>query len=276
MSESVKYPKFSIVTVVYNGALEIEKTLKSCLEQDYAYKEYIVVDGVSTDKTLEIIDKYQNKISSIIIEPDQGIYDAMNKAIKVATGDWILFMNSGDSFYDLCVLSRIADALKDRKIEPDVIYGNTLYKYKNIFLKTMPMPLEKIEREMVFCHQSSLVRIDLIKSTLFDLRYKLAADYEMMLKFYTQNRKFIYLDIYISVFNQVDGTTLRNYVESAKEKFSVYKDYGSINNVFMLYKYILRMGLGLFVKRIIPAKLNDSIFLRKYKDRLVSLKEDSE
>lgn len=269
MEYAVKPLLFSIVTVAFNSEKDIEQTIQSCIGQDYPNKEYIVIDGASKDNTTEIIKKYKSSISYYVSEPDNGIYDAMNKALKVATGDWIIFMNCGDLFCDLNVLSRIVDVLIKNKDEPDVIYGNTLYRYKNTFLKTVPMPLDKIEREMVFCHQSCLVKVDLIKTQLFDLKYVHAADYCMMLNFYRLKKKFIYVDIYISVFNQIDGNSLRNYIKSTKERFSLHRDHGSINNAFILYKTLFRMTLGLIIKSVIPAKLNDFIFRRKYSSRIV-------
>lgn len=265
MSEFVKQISFSIITVVYNGAAEIEKTLLSCTGQTYSNMEYIVIDGASTDNTIEKINEYKDSIAKYLSEPDDGIYDAMNKAIDMVTGDWVLFMNCGDCFYDKNVLSTIASEINALETKSDLIYGNTIYYFKNASLKMKPMPLEKIEREMVFCHQSSLVRASLIKSFKFDLRYKLAADYDMMLKFYIQKRRFLYLDIYISIFNQMDGDTLSNYKQSTKERFSIHKDSGTLKNSFLMYKSIFRIQFGLFVKKILPAKLNDMIFLRKYK-----------
>jgi glycosyltransferase involved in cell wall biosynthesis len=265
VSESIKQISFSVVTVVYNGAEVIEETLLSCIGQDYSNMEYIVIDGASTDKTIEIINKYKDKISKLLSEPDHGIYDAMNKAIKMATGEWILFMNCGDRFCDRYVLSMIASEIKTLETYPDVIYGNTFFLFKDASLKMKPMSLDKIKREMVFCHQSSLVRTELIKSFDFDLRYRLAADYDMMLKFYIQKRSFQYVDIYISIFNQMDGDTLRNYKLSTKERFSAQKDSGTVKNSCLMYKSLLRIQLGLFVKKIIPAKLKGLIFSKKYK-----------
>lgn len=269
MEYAVKPLLFSIVTVVFNGEKDIEQTIQSCIGQDYPNKEYIIIDGASKDNTTGIIKKFKSSISYFVSAPDNGIYDAMNKAIKVATGDWIIFMNCGDLFCDLNVLSSIVDAIKKNVDEPDVIYGNTLYRYKNTFLKTIPLPLDKIEREMVFCHQSCLVKVDLIKAQLFDIKYVHAADYCMMLNFYRQKKSFMYVDICISVFNQIDGNSLRNYIKSTKERFSLHKDYGSLNNAFILSKTLFRMTLGLIIKRIIPVKLKNFIFRRKYSARIV-------
>lgn len=262
-------PLFSIVTVVFNGEKDIERTIQSCIGQDYPNKEYIIIDGASKDNTTGIIEKYRSSISYFVSESDNGIYDAMNKAIKAAKGEWVLFMNSGDLFCDISVLSKIAEVINNTNANPDILYGNTLYRYKKSFLKTIPMQLDLIEREMVFCHQSTLVKTELIKSSPFDLKFIHAADYEMMLRYYREKREFLYLDIYISVFNQVDGNSLRNFFQSTRERYSMHKDKGTYANFFRFYATIVRMGMGIMFKKILTEKMSERIFLRKYADRLV-------
>lgn len=100
-------PKLSVVTVVYNGVQQIEKTIKSVISQDYHNIEYIIIDGGSSDGTIDIIKKYNNEVAVWISEPDRGVYDAMNKAISLATGVWINFMNAGDCFCDNKVISKL-------------------------------------------------------------------------------------------------------------------------------------------------------------------------
>ena len=110
-------PLISIVTISYNAVNLIEKTILSVVEQDTADFEYIVIDGGSTDGTVEVIRKYENAISYWVSESDKGIFDAMNKALSVAKGDWVIFMNSGDCFYNNHVLSEIAIYMKDEETE---------------------------------------------------------------------------------------------------------------------------------------------------------------
>src|ERR1700761_7114863 len=93
-------PILSVITIVYNNVNDIERTMLSVLNQTYGHIEYIVIDGKSNDGTLEIIKRYENRIAKLISEKDEGIYDAMNKGIAAATGDYVIFMNSGDEFYD--------------------------------------------------------------------------------------------------------------------------------------------------------------------------------
>lgn len=198
---------FSIVTVVYNAHELVESTMATIFQQTYTNYEYIVIDGNSTDGTLSIISRYLDKIDVFISEPDDGIYDAMNKAIRIASGKFINFMNCGDSFVDNQVLERIAKEITD---DVDVVYGNTIIdtivgkylvvpgKIDNVILKHMP-----------FCHQSSFVRTEVAKQHLFDLSYKVAADYNMFLQLYKENKIFLYVDYPVSVYqnDNKEGTS---------------------------------------------------------------------
>ncbi len=114
-------PTLSVITIVYNNVRDIERTILSVINQTYPNIEYVIVDGLSTDGTLEIINRYKNKIAKLINEKDDGIYDAMNKGLAVASSDYVLFMNSGDEFYAKDTVSTVFAA------EPyaDIYYGET-------------------------------------------------------------------------------------------------------------------------------------------------------
>ena len=115
---------FSIITVTYNAGKVLEDTIQSVISQTYRNVEYIIVDGGSKDNTLEIIGKYSKHINKMVSEPDKGLYDAMNKGIRMATGDYLCFLNAGDKFHEKETLQQIAETLKDKEL-PDVIYGET-------------------------------------------------------------------------------------------------------------------------------------------------------
>lgn len=174
--------KFSIITICYNSQHEIEKTILSVIHQEQRILfEYIIIDGGSTDKTIEIIKSYKNNIDVVISEPDAGIYDAMNKGIKYAKGEWILFMNSGDTFANKDVLKTIAKEIEENKINSDIIYGNVIKQYVD---KKIPFKAEKLSLlryRMPFSHQSTLVKAELLKEELFDTRFKIAADYNFFI-----------------------------------------------------------------------------------------------
>ncbi|BCD98333.1 glycosyltransferase family 2 protein [Marinagarivorans cellulosilyticus] len=170
-------PKITVVTVVYNGATEIENTINSVLGQDYSNIEYIIVDGGSTDGTLEIIKRYESNISQWVSEPDKGIYDAMNKGIQMATGDVINFMNAGDRFASSVILSQVAVLLKPDSLK--ILYGDhqVLYPDGQVKVRRAKTLDKRIPRKMPCCHQSMFVPVAEAKSSPFDLTYIMAADF---------------------------------------------------------------------------------------------------
>ena len=139
--------KISVVTVCYNAAVSIEQTMLSVLGQSYPDIEYIVIDGGSTDGTVDIIKKYADRLAYWVSEPDKGIYDAMNKGIAAATGSYINFMNSGDSFYDNRVVEAVVPYLSsDMKA---VIYGNAAICNGEKYIIKKPIPIEKINQQFL-------------------------------------------------------------------------------------------------------------------------------
>ncbi len=236
-------PKITLVTVCYNAEKQLEDTIKSVLEQTYANKEYILIDGNSNDGTLEIITKYANYLAYYVSEPDRGIYDAMNKAVSHAGGEWILFMNVGDSFYDSDVLQKIFAYEIDRKYA--VLYGDTAvcFRWGKSIIKSEC--LTAMKRHMPFCHQSCLVRTEKLKDTPFDLKYKVVADYNFFHRLYEQGAEFLYIQIVVS--NYENGgfsarNSARNMIETAaingsdqSRWFPLYRQYK------ILYYKLLRM-----------------------------------
>ena len=130
--------KITIITVTYNCKTNIEATISSIISQDYSNIEFLIIDGRSCDGTLEILEKYKNRIDFLVSEPDNGIFDAMNKGIERATGDFILFMNSGDTVVNNHVLSLI-----NFDKEYGVIYGNMVINVRNKKLECKPEPFFK-------------------------------------------------------------------------------------------------------------------------------------
>ncbi len=191
-------PLISIITVSFNAAKTIEQTILSVVNQTYPNIEYIIIDGGSTDGTVDIIKKYEDKIAYWVSEPDKGIYDAMNKGIEKASGEWINFMNSGDEFYNNRVLSDIFSESISNEI--DVFYGDVAIKYQKKESYKKPLPINQIEKGMVFCHQSSFVRTKLYKENPYNLTYKICADYNFFLSVYRKGGNFKYKSIVISKF----------------------------------------------------------------------------
>ena len=170
-----KLPKVSIITVTYNAEKYLEATIQSVLEQTYSNIEYLIIDGQSKDKTLEIIKKYENQITTWISQPDKGLYDAMNKGIALATGDYLWFMNAGDEIFAKNTLEKIFA----REKEGDIYYGDaqflTLDK-KEIGLRSKVTPHKlptkltwrSVQFGMVVCHQAILVRKKIVDKYDFE------------------------------------------------------------------------------------------------------------
>lgn len=146
-------PLISIITVVYNGEKYLEETIQSVINQTYENVEYIIIDGGSTDGTLEIIKKYEDKIDYWVSEKDGGIYDAMNKGIDVATGEWLNFMNAGDSFYSNQTLMEVFNN-KNYELY-NILYGDVETNYGNFKIIHKAGKLENLYKSMQFSHQST-------------------------------------------------------------------------------------------------------------------------
>lgn len=185
----------SIITVCYNSAPTLETTIQSVIYQNYPNIEYIVIDGGSNDGTVEILQKYQDHISYWLSEPDNGIYDAMNKGLSKATGDIIGILNSDDWYYDPTVIQRTAEQYV---LHSGILYGDVIMadKQGTPYLHFRPSMNERdIWRQMWLCHPAVFVPKQVYKDFGgFDTRYRIAADYELMLRFYINKVSFHYLN----------------------------------------------------------------------------------
>ena len=190
-------PLVSIVTVSYNSADTIEQTIQSVTKQTYPNIEYIIIDGGSRDGTVEIIKRYQDKISFWISEPDMGIYDAMNKGISYAKGDYIGIINSDDC-YELDAIEKIVSKIKE---DPIIIYGNMMCEKEIPELVKPARDLSTLKKQMSIFHPSTFVKSDAYKKYgLFNIEYKISADWDMMLRLYENGCSFCYCDETIAHF----------------------------------------------------------------------------
>jgi glycosyltransferase involved in cell wall biosynthesis len=188
-------PLVSVVTVVFNGEDVIERTLKNVLAQDYANIEYIVIDGGSTDGTLEILSQYRSRLAYFCSEPDRGIYDAMNKGIAVASGAWINFMNAGDEFLSVDTVSKSAAQMLGEEL---VLYGGVEIHYPNFFRTENAGNPDKLWRGMQFCHQSAFISLPYHKTNPFNTANKIAADLEFFHIAHLKGEKFKNLNQIVS------------------------------------------------------------------------------
>jgi len=228
-------PKISVVTVVYNSAALIENTVKSIINQSYSHIEYIVVDGGSTDGTIDILNRYKKNISTLISEPDHGIYDAMNKGISLATGDFVVFINSGDKFSSPDILEKIFS--NPDAAQADVIYGDTdiTDSEGNIIHSRRHRPPESLnwksfKRGMLVCHQSFIARRNLIDS--YDLTYRYAADFDWCIRILKKSKSVHNSRQVISLFLE-GGQTRKTIVPGLKERFRIMRHhYGLISAIY--------------------------------------------
>ena len=184
--------RISVITICYNAAKLLTTTMESVLAQDYTDFEYIIQDGASTDDSEKVITSFKEKFESRNItfkynrEPDNGIYDAMNKAVVSADGNYINFMNAGDCFYSGTVLTKVSEAMSDL---PAVIYGDcVVYEFGRFF--KYQKSLEQIENMMPFSHQSVFARSDLLRDHPFNTGYQFSADYDFLLTVHDLKERF--------------------------------------------------------------------------------------
>lgn len=255
-------PKVTIVTIVYNGVESLEETILSVINQSYTDFEYLIIDGGSTDGTLDIIKKYEKHITSWISEPDKGIFDAMNKGLQRASGEWLNFMNSGDMFYSLSVLNDIF--VKDLGVY-DLIYGDVcLFDENDKYFFKCKTNSYKINLNAI-CHQSVFIKREI--HPLFSLDYKLSADHAVIYDF-IKYKKIFYFNNYISKI--LIGGVSSNLKATRKEKFKISRKQGGIVDFFLACIFYLHGMVKDYSKTIIlkifPVKV--FYFLRNVKNKL--------
>jgi putative colanic acid biosynthesis glycosyltransferase len=189
----INRPLVSVITVVFNGEKTIEDTINSVGFQDYPNIEYIICDGNSTDSTVDIIQRNSSIVSNYISEPDRGVYDAMNKAIGLATGEWLIFLGCDDCLADSSSIGSLVDAICE---ETMLVYGNIQYTNGKNFVS-------KLNRGILIGntvhHQASLYRKSLFDNFSYDTNYKICSDYELNLLIYLQKYKFSYTNKMIAI-----------------------------------------------------------------------------
>lgn len=235
-------PKITVVTICYNTFNCLESTMLSVLNQSYDNVEYIVIDGGSNDGTVDIIKKYADRLAYWVSEPDKGIYDAMNKGIKAATGEWINFMNAGDRFFSETVLEEVFVKYLPL-IKGDIVYGDSIFVYPKGKLYVKPRRLENFHLSDPILHQSSFTKLEIMKSVLFDTNYRLAADYNFFYNEYQKGTVYYYVPIPMSYFDAADGLS-SNAVALRMEENRI------ITNAPADFRYILRKLITLLKFRL--------------------------
>lgn len=229
-------PLVSIITVVFNGEKFLEEAIKSVLSQDYTNIEYLIIDGGSTDGTIDIIKKYNIAIDYWVSKPDQGIYDAMNQGIRLARGKLIGILNS-DDWYESNTVSKVVEAsLKNPEVS--IFHGRmNVYNADGTYLTTQTHRNYPFYRliSTPFKHPTCFIKqITYQKLGGFDLQYKYVADYELMLRFISNGVKDHFIDSPLANLRKVGVTTSNDSSVNEKEKIDVVKKYAHIYLVFVL------------------------------------------
>lgn len=205
-------PLITVITVVFNGEEFIEETILSVLNQTYDNIEYIIIDGGSTDRTIDIIQKYEHAIDYWVSEPDRGIYDAMNKGIRLATGKWINFMNGGDGFYNNTVVNDIFS--KKDYSGVSILYGNHQVIYQSGRKRIAKAGcLNQLWKGSQFCHQATFIDNYYHKKNKYNDSNGIVADFGFFYKAKKEGVKFIHTDLTIARF-QAGGLSDVNRIEA--------------------------------------------------------------
>ncbi|WDF47292.1 glycosyltransferase family 2 protein [Chryseobacterium sp. KACC 21268] len=211
--------KISIITVAYNNRFGLEETIKSVTTQDFKDFEFIVIDGNSNDGSKELLENYSAQIDYWVSEPDKGIYNAMNKGIRKASGEYLIFMNSGDRFSAPDILSKIIPHFNGE----DIVYGNAYYELENRKKYEYKIPAKITIGSLIkepICHQSAFFRKELFeKYGLYDENNKIASDWTFMMDIFVHhNISQKYINEFISIFEKIGISTTSNNLGVGEQK----------------------------------------------------------
>lgn len=220
--------KISIITAVFNSRDTIADALDSALGQTHGDVELIVIDGASTDGTLQVLRGYADTLAALVSEPDRGIYDALNKGLRVATGEVVGFLHSDDLFADKHVLARIAGAFSDPGV--DAVYGDLVYVRKDAsdqvvrYWKSGMFAPEKLRRGWMPPHPTLYVRRSIYEQLgMFDTDFRIAADYDFMLRFLGRNGVQVEYIPDVLVKMRLGGTSNRSFGNLLRKSMEDYR-----------------------------------------------------
>ena len=253
---------FSIITVTYNAAEALERTIDSVFQQTYSHIEYIIIDGDSKDETLSLIKKKESKSKNKsgftykwISESDNGIYDAMNKGFSVATGDYVCFLNAGDSFKTSSILANLAEVIESKDL-PDIIYGETDLVNSDgevISARRLKAP-EKLTWKsfrmgMLVCHQAFIVKRDIAPE--YDLQYRFSSDFDWCIRCMRISKTTVNSKLRLINY-QYEGMTTVNRKASLKERYDIMcKYYGTFVTMNLHIWFAVRFYWAKYTKKVI-------------------------
>lgn len=246
-------PKITIATVTYNAEETLPCTLDSVAGQTYPYIEHLIIDGCSKDRTMELIHRYVDENTGkeiahdivVIREPDKGLYDAMNKGIRLATGDYLCFLNAGDGLHEDDTLQLMVHSISGTAL-PDVLYGETdivdaegHFVCKRRLSAPERLTWKSFKKGMLVCHQAFFARRDLVEP--YDLSYRFSADFDWCIRIMKKAK--VLHNTHLTLIDYLnEGMTTRNHKASLKERFRIMaKHYGWVSTVIHHAWFVLRL-----------------------------------
>lgn len=249
-------PRITVVTITYNAAAVLQRTLDSVLAQSYPNVEHLIIDGASKDETLAMVEQYREESTEkaasheIVVrsEPDRGIYDAMNKGLQQATGDFLVFLNAGDTLPATdtleLVMDKAAEGVGVLYGDTDVVDGNGNFLYHRRLQPPEHLTWRSFRQGMLVCHQAFYVSAELAKSQAYDLRYRFSADVDWCIRVMkeAERRQLQLVNLHAVVANYLEeGTTTKNHKASLRERYLVMqKHYGVVSTFLMHCWFVVR------------------------------------
>lgn len=235
---------FTVITVTYNARQTIERTIKSVQEQTYEKIEHIIVDGKSTDGTIELINQLENENTQWISEKDNSIYDAMNKATSLAKGSYICYLNAGDTFYEKETVEKLMLSAKENK-SPDILYGETVVvdiKGKFLYNRRLKAPPEltwkSFKQGMLVCHQAFIINRRFFEP--YDLSYRFSSDVDWCIRLMKKSNSIVNTKLTLIKYLN-EGATTANHKESLKERYQIMsKHYGRFSTFMHHVWFVIR------------------------------------
>ena len=246
MGDTVEYPLITVITVVLEAKINLEKTILSVAEQDYNNIEYLVIDGGSKDGSVDVIRKYSSVVSKWLSEKDDGIYTAMNKGAGMASGEWVCFLNAGDVFVNSGTIRSVAEAIRLLPVQPDIVYGNILVQNTNGGFVERIAQSPRNSHRMNFCHQSAFVQLTLLRQFPFDEHFRLSSDLKFFKQCRKDNKQFVKLDLPIVIYD-TSGLSNIERERGLRENISVVKE---MDRGWEKCKFLLRLYFVIYWRRL--------------------------